>query len=169
MTASISSPDTLETRTFAPRCSIEQVEEGQGLAPRFDEAGLLACVTTDARTGEVLMLGYMNREALEKTLQTGRAHYWSRARQMLWCKRASSGLVQEVEELRIDDDQDVVWLRVTVAGSGASCHAGYCSCFYRRVPVGRQPEQGIGLVFTQSGKTVDPEQVYGDAPNPTQL
>nr|WP_321278341.1 phosphoribosyl-AMP cyclohydrolase [Alcaligenes faecalis] len=116
------------------RISVEQVEEGHELAPKFDEHGLIACITTDASNGEVLMLGYMNREALEKTIQTGQAHYWSRSRQMLWHKGASSGLVQTVEEMRIDDDQDAVWLRVRVAGSGASCHVGYYSCFYRQVP-----------------------------------
>lgn len=152
-----------------PRTSVEQVEEGRELAPKFDEHGLIACVTTDAASGEVLMLGYMNREALEKTIQTGEAHYWSRSRQVLWHKGATSGLVQIVEELRIDDDQDAVWLRVRVSGSGASCHVGYHSCFYRRVPVGAQRERGSELVFTESGKTFDPKLVYGEAPNPTLL
>lgn len=152
-----------------PRTSIEQVEEGQELAPRFDRDGLIACVTTDAYSGDVLMLGYMNREALEKTLQTGEAHYWSRSRQSLWHKGASSGLVQTVEEMRIDDDQDAVWLRVRVAGSGASCHVGYRSCFYRRLPLGAQRARGEALAFTESSKTFDPRLVYGDAPNPTLL
>ena len=152
-----------------PRTSIEQVEEGLELAPRFDRDGLIACVTTDADSGDVLMLGYMNREALEKTLQTGEAHYWSRSRQSLWHKGASSGLVQTVEEMRIDDDQDAVWLRVRVAGSGASCHVGYRSCFYRRLPLGAQRARGEALTFTESSKTFDPRLVYGDAPNPTLL
>ncbi|WP_243632476.1 phosphoribosyl-AMP cyclohydrolase [Parazoarcus communis] len=103
--------------TLHPRTSIEQVEEGTELAPKFDQDGLIACVTTAADSGDVLMLGYMNREALEKTIQTGEAHYWSRSRQKLWHKGASSGLVQKVEEMRIDDDQDAVWLRVRVSGS----------------------------------------------------
>ena len=93
---------------FAARTSVEQVEEGHDLAPKFDRDGLIACVTTDATTGEVLMLGYMNREALEKTILTGEAHYWSRSRQVLWHKGATSGLVQTVVEMRIDDDQDAV-------------------------------------------------------------
>lgn len=152
-----------------PRTSIEQVEEGQELAPRFDRDGLIACVTTDADSGDVLMLGYMNREALEKTLQTGEAHYWSRSRQSLWHKGATSGLVQTVEEMRIDDDQDAVWLRVRVAGSGASCHVGYRSCFYRRVPLGTPGAMGEPLAFTESRKTFDPKLVYGDTPNPTLL
>jgi len=154
---------------FSFRTSVEQVEEGRELAPKFDREGLIACVTTEAVSGEVLMLGYMNREALEKTIQTGEAHYWSRSRQALWHKGATSGLVQTVEELRIDDDQDAVWLRVKVAGSGASCHVGYRSCFYRRVPVGVQRMQQNELEFVESDKTFDPEQVYGSAPNPTIL
>ena len=152
-----------------PRLSVEQVEKGEELAPKFDEQGLSACITTDAKNGEVLMLGYMNREALEKTIQTGEAHYWSRSRQTLWHKGASSGLVQTVEEMRIDDDQDAVLLRVRVAGSGASCHVGYYSCFYRQVPVGAAHRKGQKLVRIESTKTFDPQDVYGDAPNPTVL
>lgn len=154
---------------FTPRLSIEQVEEGHLLAPKFDEHGLIACITTDASSGEVLMLGYMNHEALEKTVQTGEAHYWSRSRQVLWHKGATSGLVQTVEEMRIDDDQDAIWLRVRVAASGASCHVGYRSCFYRRVHVGAQRKKGKELIFTESEKIFDPKLVYGDAPNPTLL
>ncbi len=158
-----------ETVAMHPRQSVEQVEEGRMLAPKFDDDGLIACVTTDAASGEVLMLGYMNRQALEKTVQTGEAHYWSRSRQTLWHKGASSGLVQTVEELRIDDDQDAVWLRVRVKGSGASCHVGYRSCFYRRLQVGSHRRPGDELVFTESSKVFDPEAVYKDTPNPTQL
>lgn len=153
---------------FAARRSVEQVEEGHELAPKFDRDGLMACVTSDAMTGEVLMLGYMNEEALRRTIQTGEAHYWSRSRKALWHKGATSGLVQTVEELRIDDDQDAVWLRVRVAGSAASCHVGYRSCFYRRVATAND-RQNDALVFTESEKTFDPKQVYGDAPNPTVL
>lgn len=152
---------------FAPRASIEQVEEGHELAPKFDERGLIACVTTDHDSGEVLMLGYMNEEALRRTLELGEAVYYSRSRETLWHKGATSGLVQHVRELRIDDDQDAVWLRVTVAGSGASCHVGYRSCFYRAVPHG--DALGEPLVYTESEKVFDPKDVYGDAPNPTKL
>lgn len=155
--------------SFAPRTSVEQVEEGVELAPAFDADGLIACVTTDAGSGEVLMLGYMNAEALEKTLVTGEAHYWSRSRKVIWHKGATSGLVQKVVEMRIDDDQDAVWLRVSVAGSGASCHVGYRSCFYRQVPVAEDRQKGEALVFTEQDKVFDPLQVYGDAPNPTRL
>lgn len=154
---------------FAKRVSVEQVEEGKDLAPKFDEHGLIAAVTTDARTGDVLMLGYMNAEALEKTIETGEAHYWSRSRKTLWHKGATSGLVQKVVDLRIDDDQDAVWLKVDVAGSGASCHVGYMSCFYRSIPTGQKPTPDLELEYKEESKTFDPADVYGDAPNPTQL
>jgi phosphoribosyl-AMP cyclohydrolase len=155
------------SQTFAARRSIEQVEEGTELAPKFDERGLIPAVTTDYATGELLMHGYMNAEALERTIRTGEAHYFSRSRRALWHKGATSGLVQRVRELRIDDDQDCVWLRVEVAG-GASCHVGYRSCFYRSIPLGAGDE-AIRLEFTETDKVFDPEAVYGDAPNPTQL
>ena len=112
------------------------------------------------------MVGYMNAEALRKTIETGEAHYWSRSRQVLWHKGATSGLVQKVVELMIDDDQDCVWLKVDVAGSGASCHVGYRTCFYRRIPLGRGSNR---LEFTEKEKVFDPKVVYGDAPNPTKL
>lgn len=158
---------------FAPRQSIEQVEEGSELAPKFDDAGLLPVVTTDYTSGELLMQGYMNAEALRQTIKTGEAHYYSRSRQVLWHKGATSGLVQKVRDLLIDDDQDCVWLRVDVNG-GASCHVGYRSCFYRSVPVGdnfaeQEQDGNIVLQYTESEKVFDPVEVYGDAPNPTIL
>ncbi len=150
------------------RRSIEQVEEGLELAPKFGADGLIPCITTDATSGEVLMLGWMNAEALQRTLLTREAHYWSRSRQVLWHKGGSSGLVQRVVELRIDDDQDALWLRVQLQGGSradpASCHVGYRSCFYRAV----DPDTGA-LRFVEAGKTFDPRAVYGDAPNPTVL
>jgi phosphoribosyl-AMP cyclohydrolase len=155
------------TNFFAERTSIEQVEEGRDLAPKFDAHGLLPAVATDAATGELLMHGYMNAEALEMTIKTGEAHYFSRSRRALWHKGATSGLVQKVVEMLVDDDQDCVWLKVDVAG-GASCHVGYRSCFYRRVPIG-QDAAGKALEFTDTEKVFDPKDVYGDAPNPTQL
>ena len=157
---------------FSPRISVEQVEEGFQLAPKFDGNGLIPVVTTDVNTGEVLMHAYMNEEALVKTIETGEAHYYSRSRQQLWHKGATSGLVQKVRQLLIDDDQDCVWMRVEVTGSGASCHVGYRSCFYRSIPVGKNAvsaEEGVSLQFTETEKTFDPQVVYGDAPNPTQL
>ncbi len=159
--------------TFQERRSIEQVEEGSELAPKFDDRGLITVVTTDATSGEVLMQGYMNADALQRTIRTGEAHYWSRSRQVLWHKGATSGFVQRVRELLVDDDQDCIWLRVDVEG-GASCHVGYRSCFYRRVPTGEEFAQAvedgqIALVWTDDKKVFDPQDVYGDAPNPTQL
>lgn len=151
---------------FKQRVSIEQVEEGKELAPKFDRDGLITCVTTSAKDGELLMVGYMNGEALKKTIETGEAHYWSRSRKVLWHKGATSGLVQKVVEMRIDDDQDAVWIRVEIPGD-ASCHVGYRSCFYRAVPTGKEASEE--LVFTESEKVFDPKKVYGDAPNPTIL
>lgn len=151
---------------FAAHTTVEQVEECLTLAPKFDCDGLIPCVTTDATSGEVLMLGYMNGEALRRTIATGEAHYWSR--QCLWRKGATSGLVQTVLEMRIDDDQNAVWLRVQ-SGGGASCHVGYRSCFYRSVEL-RGPSGGPArLIFTEVSRAFDPNAVYGDAPNPTQL
>lgn len=157
------------TELFAPRTSIEQVEEGTELAPKFDENGLIPVITTDYTSGEVLMHAYMNRAALARTIELGEAVYWSRSREVLWHKGATSGLVQRVKELLIDDDQDTVWLRVDVEG-GASCHVGYRSCFYRSIPFGAEARRdGVTLRFTESEKVFDPKQVYGDAPNPTRL
>jgi phosphoribosyl-AMP cyclohydrolase len=153
---------------FAQRLTVEQVEEGHELAPKFDANGLIPVVTTDAESGELLMHGYMNEEALVRTIRTGEAHYFSRSRQALWHKGATSGLVQKVKEIRIDDDQDAVWLRVDVQG-GASCHVGYRSCFYRSVPVGADESAPVALSYEESEKVFDPVAVYGDAPNPTKL
>lgn len=161
------------TVKFQARRSIGQVEEGSDLAPKFDASGLITVVTTDAESGELLMQGYMNAEALGLTIQTGEAHYYSRSREVLWHKGATSGFVQKVRELLVDDDQDCIWLRVDVTG-GASCHVGYRSCFYRRVPVGasfaaQQSAGHVDLEWTDRNKVFDPQDVYGDAPNPTKL
>ncbi len=165
---------SLEPNSFAERKSIEQVEEGYELAPKFDAHGLIPVVCTDFASGELLMHGYMNEEALRKTIETGEAHYYSRSRKVLWHKGATSGLVQKIKELRIDDDQDCVWIRVEVSLSGASCHVGYRSCFYRAVPVAEnlgtsKKFSEIKLKYLEQEKTFDPKLVYGDAPNPTQL
>ncbi len=155
---------------FSTRNSVKQVEEGCQLAPKFDESGLIPVITTDFDSGELLMHGYMNREALTQTIQLGEAVYWSRSREQLWHKGATSGLVQSVQEMRIDDDQDAIWLRVKVAGNGASCHVGYRSCFYRSVPIRPEDtENPLELSFTETEKVFDPQEVYGDAPNPTKL
>jgi len=164
---------SVDTVSFQARETIEQVEEGNDLAPKFDDRGLITVVTTDADSGELLMQGFMNAEALDLTIRTGEAHYFSRSRQVLWHKGATSGFVQKVRHLLVDDDQDCIWLRVEVSG-GASCHVGYRSCFYRSVPVGekfdgKQSNGRIDLEWTETEKVFEPEDVYGDAPNPTIL
>lgn len=154
---------------FAERATVEQVEEGVELAPKFDDRGLIPAVTTDFESGELLMHGFMNEEALRRTIETGEAHYYSRSREAVWHKGATSGLVQNIVEMRIDDDQDCVWLRVRVGGNGASCHVGYRSCFYRSLPTGALPDAPVTLTFEETEKVFDPLAVYGDAPNPTKL
>ena len=153
---------------FGERKTVEQVEEGNELAPRFDENGLIPSVTTDYESGELLMHAYMNAEALTRTIETGEAHYFSRSRQAIWYKGATSGLVQKVVELLIDDDQDCVWLRVDVSG-GASCHVGYRSCFYRKITDSPGESGSLKLEFTETEKVFDPEEVYPGVPNPTKL
>lgn len=158
---------------FGKRESVLQVEEGEVLSPKFDENGLIPCVTQHAETREILMFAYMNAEALEATLDTGLAHYWSRSRQKLWKKGESSGMTQRVRRALIDDDQDCLVIEVDLAtpsagGEEASCHVGYRSCFYREVELGEKPENRK-LAFIESEKAFDPKNVYGDAPNPTRL
>jgi phosphoribosyl-AMP cyclohydrolase len=157
-------------KIFGARVTIEQVEEGTELAPKFDANGLIPAVTTDFESGELLMHGYMNAEALTLSITTGEAHYFSRSRQAIWHKGATSGLVQTIRELKVDDDQDCVWLRVDAAG-GASCHVGYRSCFYRTVPYGAEVNDNapLTLEFTEHEKVFDPEEVYPGVPNPTKL
>ena len=152
---------------FEQRKTIEQVEESTELAPKFDQDGLIPVVTTDFNSGEVLMQGYMNEEAFKKTISLGEAVYYSRSRKTLWHKGKTSGLFQKIKEIRIDDDQDCVWLRVDVQG-GASCHVGYRSCFYRSIPFGENNSSTV-LKFEEKEKIFDPKEVYGDAPNPTKL
>ncbi len=156
---------------FAPRNSIEQVEEGKELAPKFDAAGTLPCITQHAETGEILMFAFMNGEALQRTIDSGFAHYWSRSRQKLWLKGETSGMKQAVQQVLIDDDQDCVILKVTLTapnagGSEASCHVGYRSCFYREV---QTTDEGPQLRFIESEKVFNPEVVYEGTANPTQL
>jgi len=110
---------------------IDDIEDGLSFQPRYDAAGLVTCVATDAGTGEVLMVAHMNNEALRKTIATGEAWYFSRSRQALWRKGETSGHVQRVVEMRMDCDQDAVWIRVEQ--SGAACRTGRRSCFYRKV------------------------------------
>ena len=152
---------------FEKRMSIKQVEESTELAPKFDQDGLIPVVTTDYNSGEVLMQGYMNKESLKQTITLGEAVYFSRSRKTLWHKGKTSGLVQKIKEIRIDDDQDCVWLRVEVKG-GASCHVGYRSCFYRSIPLENQNSKVV-LKFEEDEKVFDPKKVYGDTDNPTKL
>ena len=154
---------------FKKRDNIKEVEEGKYLSPKFDENGLIPVITTDFQTGDILMHGYMNIEALKKTIETKEAHYWSRSRKKIWHKGQVSGFVQIVKEIRIDDDQDSVWLSVDI-GSGASCHVGYRSCFYRSIPLGKiKNEEELEMEFKEKEKIFDPKKVYKDEPNPTKL
>jgi len=153
---------------FKKRETVKQVEESTDLAPKFDENGLIPVVTTDHSSNEVLMQGYMNEESFKKTIKIGEAVYYSRSRKTLWHKGKTSGLVQTIKEIRIDDDQDCVWLKVDVKG-GASCHVGYRSCFYRSIPFGPKQTNNQKLQFEEKEKVFDPKKVYGDAPNPTKL
>lgn len=129
---------------FASRDSIDEIENGTLFAPKFDEHGLIPAIAIDARTGEVLMFAWMNAEALEKTIRSGEAWYWSRSRGGLWRKGETSGQTQKVVELRVDCDQDALLLKVEVGGDGGACHVGYRSCFFRSVPVGT-PDRPLTL------------------------
>ena len=154
---------------FKKRDNIREVEEGKYLSPKFDENGLIPVITTDFQTGDILMHSYMNDKALKKTIETKEAHYWSRSRKKIWHKGQVSGFVQIVKEIRIDDDQDSVWLSVDI-GSGASCHVGYRSCFYRSIPLGKiKNEEALEMEFKEKEKIFDPKKVYKDEPNPTKL
>ena len=119
-----------------PAADPHALERGAALTPRFDAAGLICAIAQHADTGEVLMLAWMNAEALRLTLDTGVAHYWSRSRQSLWKKGESSGQLQLVAELRVDCDQDAVLLKVRPQGDGGACHVGFRSCFYRVAEAG---------------------------------
>jgi len=154
---------------FKKRDNIKEVEEGKYLAPKFDKNGLIPVVTTDFKTGDILMHGYMNSEALKKTIETKEAHYWSRSRNKIWHKGQVSGFVQKIKEIRIDDDQDSVWIKVDI-GVGASCHVGYRSCFYRSVPLGKiKDNKKIEMNFEEKNKVFDPKKIYKNEPNPTEL
>ena len=154
---------------FEKRKSVEQIEESTELAPKFDDNGIIPVVTTDYSSGEVLMQGYMNEEAFKKTIEMGEAVYFSRSRNTLWHKGKTSGLIQNIREIRIDDDQDSVWLSVDI-GNGASCHVGYKSCFYRSIPLGKiDQSEKVEMKFEEKEKKFDPEKVYKGQPNPTKL
>ena len=157
------------TMMFRKRENVFEVEEGKFLSPKFDKDGLIPVTTTDSGSGELLMHGYMNEIALKKTIETKEAHYWSRSRKEIWHKGKASGFVQKVKEIRIDDDQDSIWLTVDI-GDGSSCHVGYRSCFYRSIPLGEiDNAREIKMKFEEKDKKFDPEKVYKDQPNPTKI
>jgi phosphoribosyl-AMP cyclohydrolase len=144
---------------FSPRGSEQEIEEGQAFAPKFDAGGLIACVVTDVQTSALLMVAYMNAQALERTISTGEAWFYSRSRQALWKKGETSGHVMHVSEMRVDCDQDVLWLKVDQAGAGA-CHTGRRSCFYRAV-VRKGPDGPLTLAFRDDERVFDPAKEYG--------
>ena len=157
------------TLMFKNRESVFEVEEGKILSPKFDSNGLIPVTTTDGGSGDLLMHGYMNEESLKKTIETKEAHYWSRSRKEIWLKGKTSGFVQKVLDLRIDDDQDALWMIVDI-GKGASCHVGYKSCFYRSITLGPiKDSKAIELKFKEKEKKFDPKKVYKDQPNPTKI
>lgn len=137
---------------FAALADEEAIETGTALSPKFDDAGLIVAIATDAPTGEVLMVAHMNREALARTIATGEAWFWSRSRKKLWRKGEESGNRLAVAEMRVDCDQDAILLKVTVAGDGVACHRGYRSCFYRTVPLGAAPTPDLALAFDRAMK-----------------
>ena len=154
---------------FEKRKTIKEVEEGQKLSPKFNKDGFIPAVTTDSKTGELLMHAFMNDEALRLTIKTKEAHYYSRSRKCIWHKGATSGFVQKIDNILIDDDQDCIWLKVTVEGN-ASCHVGYRSCFYRSIPLGPiNNGREVKMQFTEKEKKFDPEKVYRGQPNPTKI
>jgi len=154
---------------FKKRENILEIEEGDLLSPKFDNDGLIPVITTCSKTKDILMHGYMNVEAFKKTIETKEAYYFSRSRNQIWYKGKTSGYTQKVLEIRIDDDQDSVWITVDI-GNGASCHVGYRSCFYRSVPLGPFDNgREIKMKFKEKVKKFDPEIVYKNQPNPTKI
>ena len=154
---------------FKKRDNIKEVEEGKYLSPKFDENGLIPVITTDFQKGDILMHGYMNEESLKLTIENKEAFYWSRSRNKIWHKGQVSGFIQKVVEIKIDDDQDSIWLSVDI-GKGGSCHVGYRSCFYRSIPLGKlKNNEKVEMEFTEKEKVFDPKKIYKDEPNPTKL
>jgi phosphoribosyl-AMP cyclohydrolase len=145
---------------FAEPGSREEVEQGSRFTPRLNADGLIGCIACEAKTGDVLMFAWMNEEALKKTIETGQAHYWSRSRKELWHKGATSGMVQNVVEMRVDCDQDTILMKVRVDGPVAACHMGYRSCFYRSVPAGQAAGADMVLRFEDTDPVFDPDEVY---------
>jgi phosphoribosyl-AMP cyclohydrolase len=153
---------------FGNRKSVEEVEEGTELQPKFDSQGLIPVITVEYRSKEILMHGYMNKDALRLSIETKKAHYWSRSRKSIWKKGEVSGLYQTIKQIKIDDDQDCIILFVDLEGLQASCHVGYKSCFYREISK-KNDHFSDKLKFTENEKVFDPKKIYGDIPNPTKL
>ena len=157
------------TCMFKKRENVDEIEEGNLLSPKFDNDGLIPVITMCSQTREILMHSYMNVEALKLTIETKEAHYWSRSRKEVWHKGKTSGYIQKVKEIRIDDDQDSIWLLVDI-GNGSCCHVGYRSCFYRSIPLGKIDDaKKIKMKFEEKEKKFDPEKVYKGQPNPTKI
>ena len=154
---------------FKKRENVVEIEEGNLLSPKFDNDGLIPVITMCVKTKDILMHGYMNVEALKKTIETKEAHYFSRSRNEIWHKGKTSGFTQKVLEIRIDDDQDSIWLTVDI-GNGASCHVGYRSCFYRSIPLGMIKDgRKVEMKFLEKEKKFDLEKVYKGQENPTKI
>ncbi len=148
---------TMESPRSVGWDSMSDIEEGAAFSPKFDADGLVTAVATDSKTGDLLMVAHMNEEALRKTIASGEAHYYSRSRRKLWRKGEESGHTQRVVEMRVDCDQDAVWLKVEQSGPGA-CHTGRRSCFYRAVPLGQTGN--VTLEFRDADKAFDPASAY---------
>ena len=154
---------------FKKRKNVTDIEEGKYFSPKFDQDGLIPVITMDIKTKVILMHGYMNDESLKKTIETKEVHYWSRSRKKIWHKGEISGFKQKVIAMRVDDDQDAIWVTVDI-GDGGSCHVGYRSCFFRDIPLGKieNPEK-LEMEFKEKKKVFDPKKIYKDEPNPTKI
>lgn len=156
---------------FVKRVSIEQIEEGIDFCPKFNDEGLLPCITIENKSKIVLMFSFVNEFALKKTIASGRGHYYSRSRNSVWLKGEKSGMFHQVTDIFVDDDQDCIIYEVvldkpTKGGKEASCHVGYKSCFYRKL---EKKGKNLELKFTESKKSFDPEIIYQGEENPTKI
>lgn len=157
---------------FKKRTSIKQIEEGTDLCPKFNNEELLPCITVEEKTKEILMFSYINDTSFKKSIETKKAHYFSRSRKSIWLKGETSGMYHHIKKIFVDDDQDCIIFEVkltkpTKGGKEASCHVGYKSCFYRKVVVRNNGE--ISLKFTKKNKSFDPDIIYKGLPNPTKI
>ena len=154
---------------FKKRENVTDIEEGKYLSPKFNKDGLIPVITMCSKTKEILMHGFMNDEALKKTIENKEVYYWSRARKKIWRKGETSGFVQKVIEIRVDDDQDSLWIIADI-GKGSSCHVGYKSCFYRSISLGKiENIKKLKLNFEEKNKIFDPKIVYKNETNPTKI